>query len=675
MKSWIANIFRYSPVIYKVLLTATGIFLLIYFFPEQERFPYSYREGHLWSYQDLYAPFDFPVLPDSSLLKAKQDSVRRSFPVFLRPAGIDTAVLHRQIADELLTAVRKPSARTRAWADSLFRAVYAKVFVETLPDTLRGHPLLVRQGTSARPVAEDELITPADIKPLLNAALIRVPLSERAAVLGSFFKYLRPAYTVDEKYTHRYLQSALQNIHLPTRFIYKNELIVAKGERITPEKKRILDQLRALYNKDRKNYLAVKGGYLLVLLVMAALFLLYLYYYEKDLFHDNAALTLLWVNIISVAVAVFLVQRYRPHYVYVVPFIVMPVIIQNFFNRRVAMLSLFVGLLVIAIGLPAGMEYTLVQGAAGLAALLSMRNLTTRSEMVWSIFRVVMIYMLTYAGYYLIRQGDWRGMDYLVIVQFVVSGLLAVILMHDLILLYEKTFGRPSDISLLELLNTNNKLLRQLAEKAPGTFQHSVQVANLAEAIANEVDANPLLVRVGALYHDIGKMKNPRYFTENQTSGVNPHENLSPEESARIIIRHVLDGIEMGRRNNLPERIIDFIRTHHGKGLVSYFYTKAKEQNPEVDPEKFRYPGPNPFSKETAILMMADSVEAASKSLQNPTAEQIDRLVEKIIDRQLNEGLLMNSDLSLKEISKAKKVLKSKLKSIYHLRVAYPEAK
>ncbi len=197
----------------------------------------------------------------------------------------------------------------------------------------------------------------------------------------------------------------------------------------------------------------------------------------------------------------------------------------------------------------------------------------------------------------------------------------------------------------------------------------------MAEALANELGANALLVRVGALYHDIGKMKNPKYFTENQTSGINPHENLPPRESAHIIIRHVLDGIEMARKNNLPERIIDFIRTHHGRGLVYYFYNKAKEQNPEVNPDDFRYPGPNPFSKETAILMMADSVEAASKSLALPTAEQIDTLVDQIIDRQLQEGLLMNSDLSLKEISKAKKVLKSKLKNIYHLRVAYPEMK
>jgi len=676
MNSWLSEVFRYSQTIYKVLLTALGIFLLIYFFPEQERFPYQYREGHLWSYQDLYAPFDFPVIADSSLLDKKRDSLRAHFPVFVSPVDIDTQDIHRQLdAEWARTLPASDYVSLKNTADSAFRSLYNKVLIEPLPDSLKTHPLWLREGNKARPLRAGEVLTTDGLKAYLRTFFRRIDENNRNRLMAAFFKYVKPAYRWDRDFTTKYFQSAWQDIQVPEEFIYKNELIIAKGERITPAKKRILDSLRFIYNKDRKNYWAVKGGYLLILLVLFGLFLLYLYFYEKDIFYDNSALTLLWVNIISVAIAVFLVQHYRPQWIYLVPFIILPVIVQTFFNRRVAMLALFVALLIIAIGLPNGMEYTLVQGSAGLAALLSMRNLTTRSEMVWSIFRVLTVYLLTYTGYYFIIQGDWRGLDYTVFVQFFISGLLAVILMHDLILLYEKTFGRASDISLLELLNTNNKLLRQLAEKAPGTFQHSVQVANLAEAIANEVDANPLLVRVGALYHDIGKMKNPRYFTENQTSGVNPHENLPPEESARIIIRHVIDGIEMARRNNIPERIIDFIRTHHGKGLVYYFYNKAKEQNPDVDPEKFRYPGPNPFSKETAILMMADSVEAASKSLQHPTAEQMDQLVEKIIDRQLNEGLLMNSDLSLKEISQAKKVLKSKLKSIYHLRVAYPEAK
>jgi putative nucleotidyltransferase with HDIG domain len=273
----------------------------------------------------------------------------------------------------------------------------------------------------------------------------------------------------------------------------------------------------------------------------------------------------------------------------------------------------------------------------------------------------------------LIYEGNLASINYEILLQFLLNGLLAIALSHQLILVYEKLFGLVSDVSLLELSNTNSKLLKRLADKAPGTFNHSMQVANLAEAAANEINANSLLVRAGALYHDIGKMLNPFYFTENQTSGVNYHDNLPPEESAKIIIQHVLDGIELARKNNIPDRIIDFIRTHHGRGVVQYFYKKALEENPDINIEKFRYPGPNPFSKETAVLMMADSVEAASKSLREPTAEKIDNFVDKIIDRQLHSGLLDNANITLKEISTIKKLFKKKLKNIYHLRIEYPE--
>ena len=493
--------------------------------------------------------------------------------------------------------------------------------------------------------------------------------------MAAFFKNLKPTAEYDDAYTRKYFKTALDAIRPAKKIYYKGERLASTGERLTATQVRALDALKQIYARDQRNFGWIRLGFVLIVLTLFALFLFYLNLYEEPIYNNNAALTLIFINILLVSVMVFVTQRYWPFYVFAVPFIILPVIVQTFFNRRVALFALVVGVVIASLGVTETTTYGLVQTTAGLAALLSMRNLTTRSEMFLSIMRVVIVYAVVYTGYMLVRQGDWAGLDWRVFLLFLLSGILAVVLMHELILLFEKMFGLASDVSLLELLNTNNKLLRNLAEKAPGTFQHSIQVANLAEAIANELGANALLVRVGALYHDIGKMKNPKYFTENQTSGINPHENLPPRESAHIIIRHVLDGIEMARKNNLPERIIDFIRTHHGRGLVYYFYNKAKEQNEDINPEDFRYPGPDPFSKETAILMMADSVEAASKSLALPTAEQIDTLVDQIIDRQLQEGLLMNSDLSLKEISKAKKVLKSKLKNIYHLRVAYPEMK
>ena len=283
-----------------------------------------------------------------------------------------------------------------------------------------------------------------------------------------------------------------------------------------------------------------------------------------------------------------------------------------------------------------------------------------------------MVYVIAYFAFYVIHEGSIENLDFENFVLFVLCGL-ATLFVQPIIYIYEKLFGLVSDVSLLELSDTNSKLLKRMANEAPGTFHHSLNVANLCEACANEIGANAMLVRVGALYHDIGKMKNPTFFTENQSSGINPHDELSPIESAQIIIGHSIKGIEIAKKNKLPERIIDFIRTHHGTSTVYYFYSKEKEQNENVNIEDFTYPGPIPFSKETAILMMCDSVEAASKSLKNPTTPKIDHFVETIIEKQMANGQFLNSNITFKEIQSIKKVLKAKLANIYHLRIEYPE--
>jgi putative nucleotidyltransferase with HDIG domain len=282
------------------------------------------------------------------------------------------------------------------------------------------------------------------------------------------------------------------------------------------------------------------------------------------------------------------------------------------------------------------------------------------------------VYIIAYFAFFVIHEASIDNLKWETFGLFVLCGL-ATLFVQPLIYVYEKLFGLVSDVSLLELSDTNSKLLKELSNKAPGTFHHSLNVANLAEASANEINANAMLVRVGALYHDIGKMKSPTYFTENQSSGINSHDELSPKESAKIIINHVLDGIEIAKKNNLPDRVIDFIRTHHGTSQVYYFYMKEKANHEDVDINDFTYPGPKPFSKETAILMMCDSVEAASKSLKEPTSSKIDNFVENIINKQKDDGQFLNADITFKEIESIKKVLKRKLANNYHLRIEYPE--
>jgi putative nucleotidyltransferase with HDIG domain len=305
---------------------------------------------------------------------------------------------------------------------------------------------------------------------------------------------------------------------------------------------------------------------------------------------------------------------------------------------------------------------------------LTVSELNKRANLFLSVGKITGVYLLTYVAFTVTHEGNAANVDKLNIYLFILNGLITASLIIPFIFIYEKLFGLVSDETLREFSDTNHKLLRELNEKAPGTFQHSMQVANLAESAAKEIGANALLVRTGAMYHDIGKIYNPLYFVENQSTSVNPHSDLDPEESARIIIDHVILGIELAKKNNLPDRLIDFIRTHHGTNLVYYFYKKEEEYNPDAtDINKFRYPGPIPFSKETAIVMICDACEAASKSLKEPNAKTIDLFVEKIVKNQMENGQFQNADITFREIEKVKKVVKKKLKNIYHIRIEYPE--
>ena len=359
-------------------------------------------------------------------------------------------------------------------------------------------------------------------------------------------------------------------------------------------------------------------------------------------------------------------------FVYVVPLCILPLILKAFFDPRLGLFVHVLTILLLGFIVPNSFEFMFLQTIAGIVTILTVSELYKRANLFISVGQITLIYIIGYFAFFLIQEGNIQEIEYKTFGYFVLCGL-ATLFAHPLIYFYEKIFGLVSDVSLLELSDTNSKLLKELSNKAPGTFHHSLNVANLSEAAANEIGANSMLVRVGALYHDIGKMSNPTYFTENQVNSINTHNELDPKESARIIIDHVINGIEIARKYNLPDRVIDFIRTHHGTSIVYYFYKKEKELNGEVSREDFEYPGPIPFSKETAILMMADSVEAASKSLKEPTSSKIDAFVEKIIDNQMEQGQFLNSNITFKEIQVIKKVLKKKLKNIYHLRVEYPE--
>ncbi len=397
--------------------------------------------------------------------------------------------------------------------------------------------------------------------------------------------------------------------------------------------------------------------------------------YRETIFKDNTQMLFLFFNIVSIiALATYLI-RLDINLVYLAPITIVPIIVKAFFDARLGLFTHVITVLLLAFIVPNSFEFVYLQIIAGMITLLTVSELYKRANLFISVGQIVLIYIVAYLAFRVVQSGGIEQIKINHLGYLIGNGLLVWLLSQLLIYIYEKSFGLISDISLLELSNTNSPLLKELADKAPGTFHHSLQVANLAEAVANEIGANAMLTRVGALYHDIGKIRKPTYFTENQMTGVNKHNELSPKESAKIIIGHVIDGIALAKSKNLPDRIIDFIRTHHGTTSVYYFYKKECELLGEenVSIADFQYPGPMPFSKETAILMMCDSVEAASKSLKTPTSTSIDAFVEKIIDVQMSNGQFLNANITFKEIELIKKVLKKKLNNIYHLRIEYPD--
>jgi putative nucleotidyltransferase with HDIG domain len=351
---------------------------------------------------------------------------------------------------------------------------------------------------------------------------------------------------------------------------------------------------------------------------------------------------------------------------------ILPLVLKAFFDARLGLFAHVVTVLLLGFVVANNYEYMFLQIIAGIVTILTVSELYKRANLFISVGQITLIYIISYFAFFVIHEGSVDGLKWENFLLFVLCGL-ATLFVQPLIYAYEKLFGLVSDVSLLELSDTNSKLLKELSDKAPGTFHHSLNVANLAEASANEIGANAMLVRVGALYHDIGKMSNPTYFTENQSTGTNPHDELSPKESAQIIIGHVIKGVELAKKYNLPDRVIDFIRTHHGTSSVRYFYNKQMELTDEFDPLDFTYNGPQPFSKETAILMMCDSVEAASKSLKDPTSTKINTFVDAIVASQIENAQFLNANITFKEIESIKKVLKHKLANMYHLRIEYPE--
>ena len=685
LKNFLNTIYQNHALAYKIVLFIITTFAIVYLFPKGGHFKYEFHNGKPWQYDNLYAPFDFAIQKSEQKIEEEKETITSNKKLYFSyKEGIA-----KKIKSELEKSISENSqdsilanyniARVIRFSNSIVDAIYKNGYINE-NDVNRAEDkelIALRKGNIISDVVFDNFLTSKEKNNLINNAFEQSRYKPLQTYLTPLFlQFLEPNIFYDEKLTDKVLQDNLNKLSSTEGLVAENERIISKGDVVEGEKLRILNSLEKEYLSqvwNQSNYNWIVFGYVLLVALALLMLLLFLQKYRPFIFENNTKVTFIFFNVFLMVLIVTLVVKYRVDYLYVVPLPILPIVIKAFFDARLGLFTHVLTVLLLGFIVPNSFEFIFLQIIAGIITILTVSELHRRANLFISISQITLVYMIAYFAFSIIQEGNMLKINGEYFILFALNGVLSFLSLF-FILVYEKTFGLVSDVSLLEMSNTNSKLLRELAEKAPGTFQHSMQVANLAEASANEIGANAMLVRTGALYHDIGKMLNPKYFTENQTTTVNPHNELNPKDSAEIIINHVIDGIELAKKYRLPDRIIDFIRTHHGTSLVYYFYKQQEKNNPQdLNIEDFSYRGPIPFSKETAILMMCDAAEAASKSLKEPTAQLIDELIEKIVASQMANGQFMNADITFKEIQIIKKVIKKKLNNIYHLRIEYPE--
>ena len=633
--------------------------LIVYFLPRDGKFNYQFDINKPWKYGQLIATFDFPIYKEDAVVKREQDSLMAFFqPYYQLDKNIEKDAIAK-LKENYHTNLKGilPSIDYLRYIERTLKEIYQAGIVST-----ENIQQLQKDSTSSVMVIDDKLANPQateniyTVKKAYEHLLTADSTHFNREVLRqcALNEYITPNLTFDEERTQAAKEEILNNYSWANGLVVSGQKIIDRGEIVSPH----------TYNVG----------------MLMLCFMLYLDLFRKDYYQRKGSLSLLFTLIVFYSVITAFMVTHNIFNVYIIPYAMLPIIIRVFLDSRTAFLTHVITILICSIFLRFPHEFILTQLAAGLVAIFSLRELSQRSQL----FRTALLVILTYAAIYfafelMTENGlstDFSKLNIRMYTYFIINGIL-LLFTYPLLFLLEKTFGFTSNVTLVELSNINNDLLRQMSETVPGTFQHSMQVANLAAEAAIRIGAKSQLVRTGALYHDIGKMENPAFFTENQSGGVNPHKNLNYEQSAQVVISHVTDGLKLADKHNLPKAVKDFISTHHGRGKTKYFYISWKNEHPDEEPneELFTYPGPNPFTKEQAILMMADAVEAASRSLPEYTEETISNLVDKIIDSQVTEGYFKECPITFKDIATVKAVFKEKLKIAYHTRISYPELK
>lgn len=661
------------------------VVIITIFLPKQVRFRFEYEKGKTWMQKDLYSPYNYAIQKTSEEIEEDKNEILNSvLPIYqydseISPKSIEA--FNSEFESKWISSGIDNNLKEKylSLGNNLLQKVYDKGLINPVlkyqRNGLNYNLSLINKNISSQLNTADVFNITSATQFIKQQVKSDFQIRNPDWLLKLITNHLKANYVYNEILTEKIENDALNNISTTRGMVQKGELVVANGTMVNTGTYQKLESLRGAYEEDAKvagdKRLIFLGQLLLVGLIISIL-MVFLYLFRKDIYADNRQISLILLVITGMLLTLSWAIRIKVPSVYYIPFCILPIIIRILFDTRLAKNIHLLVVLLAGFFVPNSFEFAFLQITAGMVAIYSIKNLIKREQFLISALLILLNYFIVFLGISLIRDGSLLEIEWVNFVPFVFSVLLSL-LAYPLIYAFERVFGITSDVTLMELTNTNSKLLRDLAFKAPGTFQHSLQVANLAEAAIFKIGGNALLVRAGALYHDIGKIVNPQFFIENQIMGINPHDSISYEQSAQIIIQHVKQGVEIARKHQIPEMLIDFISTHHGNTRVDYFYQSYLKNFPEkfVDENIFRYPGPIPFSKETAVLMLADSVEAASRSLKEPDSSSISDLVERIIDYKLNQDQLNDSDITLKDIETIKMIFKTMLMGIYHVRIDY----
>ena len=669
------------------MVFVAGIGLIFLAFPGESRFKYEFQKGSPWRHETLIAPFNFAILKTDAELKAESDSILNTYiPYFTLDTLVEIAKVKEFSASLSKLTEANPEFKTLKII-STFPEILQKIYNSgILPQSI---------NTNA------DLNGKSEIREIRGNKAIKIQLEKIHSIKSA---YLDLNDTV-RKLTGKYYPDLIQKINL-SDFIIENlsfdeklnqneqkqlhdelsstkgmvqagERIIFQGDLVGPEKYIILESLKKTYETKRGDnieYILVIAGRVVIIATLIALMFLYLIFYRRELFDHKRKLTFIIMMIVLMVFMAAIATKVAAIDIYMIPMAILPILVRIFFDSRTAIFSLMITTLLIGYFAPNSYEFIIIQMIAGIIAVFSLNRLHKRSHLVFSALWVFLSYTIVYIALALVQEGSLETINWAALKWFGFSSFF-IFITYPLIYIFEKAFGFVSDVTLIELSNTNQPLLRKLAEEAPGTFQHSLQVANMVEAVVHRIGGNPFLAYAGALYHDIGKTYKSEYFIENQVAGMNPHDNLDYLKSAEIIIDHVTYGAQLARKYKLPEVLISFITTHHGTSQSNYFYKKYQLENPgkEVDSNLFSYPGPLPHNKEMAVLMLTDGIEATAHSLKEKSAAAFSEMIENLVEQKIKSNQLIDADLTLREITILKSTLLEKLVSIYHIRIEYPK--